>query len=105
MGTLLTSNSTPEYLQRSFEQFPLAHKAGLITCLDENKFNLKEIAITDISYQGILPKSVVKILLKSKESIIAKNLLAVFILRSICMQKALVWLIKDHLETIKVNEV
>ena len=103
--TLIASNNTPEYLKRSLEQFPLAHKAGLISGLEESKLDLKEATITDLSYQGILPKAVVRLLLRSEDTKTAKNLIAIFILRSICLQRAITWLVKNHQETIKMNEI
>jgi hypothetical protein len=97
---------------QEYDTFPLAHRAGLIHSIPEEKLSLASATIIDVNFLGLFPKSLLSVLRSYKntlpkdiqtdfESLIAK-LVNAFIYRPITIQRIIHYVIaaiKSQIET------
>ncbi len=84
---------------REYQKYPLAHKVGFIHSLPEDKFDMANATITDVSFMRLFPKALLQILLQYANKIkrfnrddnkfraLIDDLITAFIYRPITMQK------------------
>jgi len=88
----------PAIKLREYQKYPLAHKVGFIHSLPEDKFDMANATITDVSFMGLFPKALLQILLQYANEIkwlnrddnkfrtLIDDLITAFIYRPITMQ-------------------
>jgi hypothetical protein len=54
--------SLPMEKLQEYDNYPLAHRAGLVHCLPEKVLSLDTATITDVNFFGLSPKSLVNVL-------------------------------------------
>ncbi len=95
---LFHSRSTTQILRDSLRKFPLAHKCGFISCLEEGDLKLAESSIMDLSYLGVIPKKVLGILSKDVEldGELRNRLIALVIGRTMFLQRVINFLLREY---------
>jgi hypothetical protein len=88
---LLEEEETSEHLNHSLSNYPLCHKCGFVSALEEKQFNIHDAAISDVAYMGLIPKKVMNRLKKTKEK---NQLICLIIWRAILVQKTISFIIK-----------
>lgn len=92
---------TSERLKQSFKNYPLCHKCGFISSLEEDQFNINDATISDIAYMGLIPMTVIKAFEKEKGK---RKLISNVIWRTIIMQKTISYMMKEMKKKIMVIE-
>jgi hypothetical protein len=94
-------NRLPPRKLTEIQQYPLAHRLGLIHSIPEKDFSMASATITDVGFLGLFPKALVKVLSRYTRAIKQSNqdeakfqtlvdkLLTAFIYRPITMQKTI----------------